>query len=67
MRRPRACRGAYGVTYPAADGWDASPKTSTLLSSLASLVGTKSMQLQFTVEDGTVQIDDLFVEFLTRS
>ena len=57
-----------GGTFTTAEGWAPSPQTSTLLSSLASLVGTKSMQLQFTVEDGTAQIDDLFVDpFLTRS
>jgi hypothetical protein len=57
-----------GGTFTTHEGWDPSPKTSTLLSSLASLVGTKSMQLQFTVESGTAQIDDLFVDpYLTRS
>jgi hypothetical protein len=57
-----------GGTFTANEGWNPSPKTSTLLSSLASLVGTKTMQLQFTVESGTAQIDDLFVDpFLTRS
>jgi hypothetical protein len=57
-----------GGTFTADEGWNPSPKTSTLLSSLASLVGTKTMQLQFTVESGTAQIDDLFVDpYLTRS
>jgi hypothetical protein len=57
-----------GGTFTADEGWNPSPKTSTLLSSLASLVGTKTMQLQFTVESGTAQIDDLFIDpFLTRS
>jgi hypothetical protein len=57
-----------GGTFTTGQGWDPSPKVSTLLSSLASLVGTKSMQLQFTVEKGTAQIDDLFVDpYLTRS
>jgi hypothetical protein len=57
-----------GGTFTADQGWHPSPKTSTLLSSLASLLGTKTMQLQFTVESGTAQIDDLFVDpFLTRS
>jgi hypothetical protein len=51
-----------GGTFTTDEGWDPSPKTSTLLSSLASLVGAKSMQLQFTVENGTAQIDDLFVD-----
>jgi hypothetical protein len=57
-----------GGTFTTGQGWDPSPKTSTLLSSLASLVGTKTMQLQFTVESGTAQIDDLFVDpYLTKS
>ncbi|MCW2963806.1 MAG: hypothetical protein JWO17_1058 [Actinomycetia bacterium] len=57
-----------GGTFTADQGWNPSPKTSTLLSSLASLVGTKTMQLQFTVESGTAQIDDLFVDpFLSKS
>jgi hypothetical protein len=57
-----------GGTFSTNQGWDPSPKVSTLLSSLASLVGTKSMQLQFTVDNGTAQIDDLFVDpFVTRS
>jgi hypothetical protein len=57
-----------GGTFTATEGWDPSPKVSTLLSAVASLVGTNSLQLQFTVESGTAQIDDLFVDpFLTRS
>jgi hypothetical protein len=57
-----------GGTFTADEGWNPSPKTSTLLSSLASLVGTKTMQLQFTVESGTAQIDDLFVDpFLSKA
>lgn len=57
-----------GGTFPASEGWDPSPKVSTLLSSVASLVGTNSLQVQFTVESGTAQIDDLFVDpYLTRS
>jgi hypothetical protein len=57
-----------GGTFTASQGWDPSPKVSTFLSSVASLVGTNSLQLQFTVESGTAQIDDLFVDpYLTRS
>jgi hypothetical protein len=57
-----------GGTFTANPGWNPSPKTSTLLSSLASLVGAKTMQLQFTVENGTAQIDDLFVDpYVTRT
>jgi hypothetical protein len=57
-----------GGTFTADQGWHPSPKMSTLLSAVASLVGTNSMQLQFTVESGTVQIDDLFVDpFLSKA
>jgi hypothetical protein len=57
-----------GGTFTARQGWAPSPKLSTLLSAVASLVGTNSMQLQFTVESGTAQIDDLFVDpYLTKS
>ena len=57
-----------GGTFTANEGWTASPKVSTLLSALTSPVGAKTMQLQFTVESGTAQIDDLFIDpFLTRS
>jgi hypothetical protein len=57
-----------GGTFTASEGWQPSPKMSTLLSAVASLVGTNSMQLQFTVESGTAQIDDLFIDpFLTKS
>jgi hypothetical protein len=57
-----------GGTFTADQGWHPSPKMSTLLSAVASLVGTNSMQLQFTVESGTAQIDDLFVDpFLSKA
>ncbi|MDX6450010.1 MAG: hypothetical protein QOH16_59 [Gaiellaceae bacterium] len=57
-----------GATFTADQGWQPSPKISTLLSAVASLVGTSSLQLQFTVESGTAQIDDLFVDpLLVRS
>jgi hypothetical protein len=57
-----------GGTFNASQGWDPSPKVSTFLSAVASLVGTTSLQVQFTVESGTAQIDDLYVDpFLTRS
>jgi hypothetical protein len=57
-----------GGTFTASEGWNPSPKVSTLLSSVASLVGSKTMQLQFTVENGTAQIDDLFIDpYVTRS
>jgi hypothetical protein len=57
-----------GGTFTAASGWQPSPKVSTLFSALAAPLGSKSMQLQFTVESGTAQIDDLFVDpFLSKS
>jgi hypothetical protein len=57
-----------GGTFTTAEGWNPSPKMSTLFSALASPLGSKTMQLQFTVENGTAQIDDLFVDpFLSKS
>jgi hypothetical protein len=57
-----------GGTFTADQGWHPSPKMSTLLSAVASLLGTKTMTLQFTVESGTAQIDDLFVDpFLSQA
>ena len=57
-----------GGTFQVNQGWSPTPKISTLFSALAAPLGTKSMQLQFTVESGTVQIDDLFVDpFLLKS
>jgi hypothetical protein len=51
-----------GGTFKTSESWTPSPKISTLFSALAAPLGTKSMQLQFTVESGTAQIDDLFVD-----
>jgi len=57
-----------GGTFTTTEGWGPSPKVSTLLSSVASLVGTKTMQLQFTVDNGTALVDDLFVDpFLSKA
>lgn len=57
-----------GGTFTAGQAWNPSPKVSTLFSALAAPLGSKSMTLEFTVESGTAQIDDLFVDpFLTRS
>jgi hypothetical protein len=57
-----------GGTFNAGTGWAPSPKISTLFSALASPLGSKTMQLQFTVESGTAQIDDVFVDpLLVRS
>jgi len=56
-----------GGTFTASQGWAPSPKVSTLFSALAAPLGSKSMTLEFTVESGTAQVDDLFVDpFLTR-
>jgi hypothetical protein len=57
-----------GGTFTTNQGWNPSPKVSTLFSALAAPLGSKTMQLQFTVENGTAQIDDLFVDpFLLKS
>lgn len=57
-----------GGTFTAGQGWSPSPKISTLFSALAAPLGTKSMELQFSVTSGTAQIDDLFVDpFLLKS
>jgi hypothetical protein len=51
-----------GGTFQVNEAWTPTPKISTLFSALAAPLGTKSMTLQFTVESGTAQIDDLFVD-----
>ncbi|HUZ82636.1 MAG TPA: hypothetical protein VMU73_10370 [Gaiellaceae bacterium] len=51
-----------GGSFTVGSQWSPSPKISTLFSALAAPLGTKSMELQFTVESGTAQIDDLFVD-----
>jgi hypothetical protein len=51
-----------GGTFTAGDAWAPSPKLSTLFSALGAPLGTKSIQLQFTVESGAANIDDLFVD-----
>jgi hypothetical protein len=57
-----------GGTFTVSNGWTPSPKLSTLLSALGAPLGTKSLQLQFTVENGTASFDDLFVDpFLSKS
>jgi hypothetical protein len=57
-----------GGTFQAGQEWSPTPKISTLFSALAAPLGTKSMTLQFTVESGTAQIDDLFVDpFLSQA
>jgi hypothetical protein len=57
-----------GGTFRADSAWAPSPKISTLFSALAAPLGSKTMQLQFSVESGTAQIDDVFVDpLLVRS
>jgi hypothetical protein len=51
-----------GGTFTVGDGWQPSPKLSTLLAALAAPVGTKSMTLQVSVDSGTAQIDDLYID-----
>ena len=56
-----------GGTFTVGPGWQPSPKLSTLLSALAAPLGTKSMQLQISVDSGSAQVDDLYVDpFLSR-
>lgn len=57
-----------GGTFQTGTRWAPSPKISTLGSALAAPLGTKSLELRFTVVSGTADIDDLFVDpFLTKS
>jgi hypothetical protein len=57
-----------GGTFTVDGSWSPSPKLSSLGSALAAPLGTKSIDLQFTVESGTAQFDDLYVDpFLLKS
>jgi hypothetical protein len=57
-----------GGTFTAGQGWAPSPKISTLFSALAAPLGAKSMEVSLTVESGTAQVDDLFIDpFLVKS
>src|SRR6476469_8567613 len=51
-----------GGTFTAGNTWSPSPKLSTLFSALGAPLGTKSLQLQLTVESGSANFDDLFVD-----
>lgn len=51
-----------GGTFQVTGSWQPSPKLSTLLSALAAPLGTKSMTLQISVDNGSAQIDDLAVD-----
>jgi hypothetical protein len=56
-----------GGTFTVGQGWNATPKLSTLLSALAAPLGTKSMTLEISVDSGTALVDDLYVDpFLSR-
>lgn len=57
-----------GGSFTVASGWDAAPRLSTLFSALVAPLGTSSMELRITVESGTAQIDDLYVDpWLTKA
>jgi hypothetical protein len=57
-----------GGTFTAGQAWAPSPKISTLFSALAAPVGSKTMEIRITVESGTAQVDDLFIDpFLLKS
>lgn len=56
-----------GGTFTVGDSWQPSPKLSTLLAALAAPLGTKSMTLQISVDSGTAQIDDLYVDPFVRA
>jgi hypothetical protein len=51
-----------GGRFTLSSGWAAAPKLSTLFSALAAPLGTKTMTIQISVESGTADIDDLFVD-----
>ena len=56
-----------GGTVSAGKAWAPSPKLSTTLSQLNSLVGAKSIAIKLTAASGTVEIDDLYIDpFLAR-
>jgi hypothetical protein len=57
-----------GGRFTVGSAWGPSPKLSTLLSALGAPLGSKSLELQFTVESGSANFDDLFVDpFLSKS
>lgn len=55
-----------GGTFQVSGGWQPSPRLSTLLSAIAAPLGTKTLTLQISVEGGTVQVDDLYVDPIVR-
>ena len=56
-----------GGTVSAGKTWAPSPKLSTTLSQLNSLVGAKSIAIKLTAVSGSVEVDDLYIDpFLAR-
>jgi hypothetical protein len=56
-----------GGTVSAGKTWAPSPKLSTTLSQLNSLVGAKSIAIKLTAVNGSVEVDDLYIDpFLAR-
>lgn len=51
-----------GGRFVVSNGWQAAPKLSTLFSALAAPLGSRSMTIQISVESGTADIDDLYVD-----
>ena len=51
-----------GGSFSVGSNWTPSPKLSTLMSALASPLGTKSMEIQISVTSGSAQIDDLYID-----
>jgi hypothetical protein len=51
-----------GGTFTVQSGWQAGAKLSTLFSAVAAPLGTKSMEIKISVDSGTAQIDDLYVD-----
>ena len=57
-----------GGSFTVPSGWDAAPKLSTLFSALTAPLSAGLMEIRITVESGTAQLDDLYVDpFLTRA
>lgn len=56
-----------GGTFTVNGSWDASPKISSLVSSLIAVTGAKSMQIHISVSGGSARIDDLYIDpYLTK-
>jgi hypothetical protein len=51
-----------GGTFTIPSGWAPAPKLSTLFSAVAAPLGTTKMQIKISVESGTADIDDLYVD-----